>query len=136
MAIEFLDTNVVIRYVTRDDPERARQADELFRAVRAGARQLTTGEGVLVEIVQVLSSPRLYNRPREEIRGIVSGLLALDGFVMPNSGMYLRALDLYASTNLDFVDVLNVAQMERDGMSTILSFDHGFDRLPITRREP
>jgi predicted nucleic acid-binding protein len=56
---------------------------------------------------------------------------------MPYKRMYLRALDLYVAMNIDFVDALSVAQTERAKVTTILSFDRDFDRVPgITRQGP
>ncbi len=137
MSEEFLDANVVIRYLTRDNPEQSPRALRLLQEVEIGTRQVTTCEGVLVEIVQVLSSKRLYNLPRSDIASALSDILRLRGLRLANKATYLRALDLYASTSLEFVDALVVAHMERRKLQTILSFDQDFDRFPqITRREP
>lgn len=137
MAIKLLDTNVIIRYIARDNPDHARRADTLFEKAQGSDLSITMSEGVLVEAVQVLSSKRLYSRPRDEIRDYLTSILNLHGMQLPFKNAYLRALELYASTNLDFVDALNVAHMERQGIGTIVSFDQGFDRVPgISREEP
>ena len=135
--VEFLDTNPIIRYVTRDDPVQAERSRVLFEAVEQGARVITTSEGVIVETVQVLESPRLYHWPRERIRDYLDTLLGLSGFRLPHKPVYARALELYATSNLDFVDALNVGHMERGEIQTIISFDTHYDRVPgITRQEP
>ncbi len=137
MAAEFLDTNVVIRYLTQDNPDQTARATKLLQQIESGERLMTTCEGVLVEIVQVLSSKRLYNLPRSDIASALSNLLRLRGLRLPHGSTYLRALEIYASTSLDFVDALAVAHMEREGIQTIVSFDQDFDRFPqVTRREP
>lgn len=108
-----------------------------MQQVEAGVRTVTTSEGVIVEAVYVLSSKAVYNLPHSAIRTNPSGIITLKGLKLPNRRTYLRALDLYASTNLDFVDALNVAHMERAKIGTILSFDRDYDRVPgVTRREP
>ena len=136
--MDFMDTNVIIRYATQDDPVQSPQALAFFRALERGERQTTTCEGVLVEAVQVLESPRAYAFPRPDIRDTLHVLISLRGFRLPNKAVYTRALDLYATTTgLDFVDALNVAHMERLGISTIVSFDRDYDRFPkINREEP
>lgn len=85
----------------------------------------------------MLSSRALYNVPRADIQRLLSPLLRLRGLTLAHKRTYLRALELYVQYPfLDFVDALNVAHMERQGISAILSFDHDFDRIPgITRRE-
>jgi uncharacterized protein len=137
MPTEFLDTNVVIRYLTQDNPDQTTRATKLLQQIETGERQMTTCEGVLVEIVQVLSSKRLYNLPRSDIASALSDILRLRGLRLPHRSTYLRALDLYASTSLDFVDALALAHMERGKLQTIVSFDRDFDRFPqVTRHEP
>ncbi len=133
----FLDTNLIIRFLTRDDPEQAARAYDAFQQAEAGRLTLVSTEGVVVEAVQVLSSKQLYNLPRAVIRDQVTDILQVRGLEVPDRDTLLRALVLYAVTNLDFVDVLILAQMERRGITTVLSFDRGFDRIEgITRREP
>lgn len=54
-----------------------------------------------------------------------------------NRRSVLRALDLYANSNLDFGDALIVASMQQVGSSVLYSYDTGFDRISgITRRFP
>jgi predicted nucleic acid-binding protein len=87
--------------------------------------------------VHVLSSKVLYNVPRAEIRTRLTAVIKLKGLKLRYKGMYLRALDLYATTNLDFVDALTVAQMERQQIATVVSFDRDFDKVAtIARQEP
>ena len=137
MADNFLDTNLIIRYLTKDNPDQAARAYRIFQQLETGKMTAATCEGVLVEAVQVLASKSLYNVPRPEIRKHLSTIIQLQGLKLPNKRTYLRALDLYATTNLDFVDVLIVAHMERTNTSTVLSFDKDFNRIQgITRKEP
>ena len=63
-----LDTNVLLRYLTEDNPEQAQRALTVLEQVEAGSLRVVLPEGVLVETVQVLSSRRLYDVPREIIR--------------------------------------------------------------------
>ncbi len=133
----FLDTNLIIRFLTPDDPEQAARAYDAFQQAEAGTLTLVSTEGVVVEAVQVLSSKQLYNLPRAVIRDQVTDILQVRGLEVPDRDTLLRALVLYAVTNLDFVDVLILTHMERRGITTVLSFDRGFDRIEgITRREP
>jgi predicted nucleic acid-binding protein len=57
---------------------------------------------------------------------------------LPHKRMYLRALDLFATTSgLDFEDALVVAQMERQRLPELYSYDRDFDPLAsVTRIEP
>lgn len=133
----FLDANIVLRYLTQDNPDQAARAYALLQQVEAGTLVVTTSEAVIAEIVHVLSSKALYNVPRDEIRTRLTAFIMLKGLKIQHKRTYLRALDVYVGTNIDFVDALSIAQMERTKMITILSFDRDFDRIPgIARQEP
>lgn len=133
-----LDTNIVVRHVTRDNPDQAARAQTLLENLRAGVVTALFPEAVLVEAIQVLSSARLYGIPRGEIRGVLGELIRLRGVRMLNKRVYLRALELYETYRvLSFVDSLCAAYAELEQPPTVISFDHGFDRIPgITREEP
>lgn len=139
----FLDTNIILRYVTQADPsqphlvQQAQQARAILSQVETGSITVITSEGVIIEAVQVLSSKVLYNLPRQDIQRHLTNILRLRGLKIANKRTYLRALDLYAGHSfLDFVDALNIAHMERAKTGAILSFDRDFDRIPgVTRQE-
>jgi predicted nucleic acid-binding protein len=135
--MQFIDANVFIRHLTCDDPKKAQACLELFQKAQQKEITLTTTEAVIAEVIYVLSSKRLYNLPREEIRRLLYPLLSLPGLKLTNRKMYLRALDLYATYPIDFEDALIVAQMERQKISEVYSYDRDFDQVAgITRLEP
>ena len=133
----FLDANILLRYLTRDDPGKAQRCLELLQAADRGEVQLTTSESVIAEVVYVLSSPRLYNLPPERIRSLLLPILHLRGLRLPSRRLFRRALRIFADHGIDFEDALTVAHMERRGIQDILSYDRHFDDIEgITRREP
>lgn len=137
--MEFLDTNVILRYLTRDDEAKAEACYELFDQVRQGNVQLFTCEAVITEVVYILSSPRLsYQLSRAEIRTRLLPILSLQGLMIPNMPIYIRALDIYVDhPQLDIEDAIAVAYMERIGVAQIVSYDRDFDRVEgIERIEP
>jgi predicted nucleic acid-binding protein len=135
--MQFIDANVFIRHLTRDDPKKAQACLELFQQAQKKEITLITSESVIAEVVYVLSSKRLYNLPREEIRKLLYPLLSLPGLKLTNRKTHLHALDLYATYPLDFEDALTVAQMKRRKISEIYSYDRHFDQVAgITRLEP
>ena len=109
MVMEFLDTNIIIRYATKDDPDQSARSLAFLQELEAGRHTVTTCEGVLVEVVQVLESKRLYNLPRSAIQALLMDILRMRGFRLPYKRTYMRALELYASSKLDFVDSLLAA---------------------------
>lgn len=137
MSDPFIDTDVIIRLLTRDDLKKQEEAAELFEAVKAGKVKLAAPDTVIADAVYVLSSPRLYKLPRSDVYELLSPLVRLPGFKIENRAAVLRALELYASTKVDFSDALIVAAMEQAGSQILYSYDTHFDRLQgITRVEP
>lgn len=133
----FIDTNIILRYLTGDDPQKAQACRELFQRAQANEITLTTTEAVITEVVYVLASKKWYNLERGDIRSRLYPIISLKGLKLPFRTMYLRALDLYATYPLDFEDALIIAQMERQKVTELYSYDQGFDRIQqITRVEP
>lgn len=134
-----LDTNVILRYLTNDDEEKARNCYELLQRVQRGEEELFASEAIVAESAYVLSSPRLpYQLTHEEIRVRLLPVLSLRSIRIPDKRVVLRALDVYAAYEfLDFEDALAVAHMERAGVEEIVSYDRDFDRVrSIRRAEP
>lgn len=135
MKERFLDTNVLLRYLTADDPEKARRALALLTRVERGEERIETSPLVIFETVFTLQ--RQYQMPRDRIRRVISDLISLRGFGLPGKQLFRRALDLYASTDLSFTDAYNAAYMISRGLPQIYSWDTDFDKAPgITRIEP
>ncbi len=135
--MRFLDANVFLRYLTQDNPDQSRRAYAFLQKVETGEIVATTTEAVLAEVVYVLSSKALYNVPRAEIQTRLTVLIGLKGLRLRGKAMYVRALDIYATVNIDFVDALLVAQVERTAGAVLVSFDGNYKKTPtITREEP
>lgn len=134
----FVDTNIFLRHLTNDDHVKAQACLRLFQHAKKNEVTLVTSEAVITEVVYLLSSKRVYNLPRTEIRAKLYPLLSLAGLKLAFRKSYLRALDLYTNLSaLDFEDALTVAHMERRQLTEILSYDTDFDQIPsIVRREP
>lgn len=132
--MKFLDANVILRYLTRDDPKKAENCYELFQKVKRGEIELTTCEAIIAEVVYVLSSHSLYNLPRDEVCSLLLPIINLYGLKIPQKRLYIRALDIYASKNIDFEDALIFAHMEKRQIKEIYSYDSDFDKLEELRR--
>lgn len=135
--MEYLDANVILRFLTKDDPAKADRCFALFSKVKAKEVVLTTSESVLAEVVYVLSSKALYDQPRENIRRMLLPIISLPGLRILHRRAFLRALDIFSTSRLDFEDALSIAHMERLKVKTIVSYDRDFDGVEgIRRREP
>lgn len=108
-----LDTNVVVRHLTRDPPD---QADRATAFLAAGHELLAT-DVMLAELVFVLGS--YYGVPRDEVAAIVRDLVALPSIVTMDQDLVLRALEVYEGTSLHFVDAYLTAVCELTGLGLV-----------------
>jgi len=135
--LDFLDTNLIIRHLTRDNPEQSEKAREIFKRLEEGSYKVMTSEATIIEAVQVLSSKKLYHLPKDSIKQYLNAIISLPGLKLPHKKTFFRALELFSLLSVDFVDALNIAHMERMKTRTILSFDKDFDHVVgIIRKEP
>lgn len=135
--MRFIDTNIFIRYFTKDDPEKAQACFALFKRAESNETILATTEAVIAEVVYVLSSKKLYNLNRAEIRARLYPILSLPGLRLSHRQTMLIALDLYVVYPVDFEDALIIAYMQQQKISEIYSYDRGFDRVEdVKRLEP
>lgn len=131
----FLDTNILIYYLTRVDEEKAAHCLALIEAAERRDVELMTTELVVAETVWILES-RTRNTA-EEIRDMLLPVLQLPGLRLPDKHSWPRVFDLYCERRIDFIDAYNAVTMERAGISDIYSYDRDFDGLEgITRIEP
>lgn len=122
-----VDTNVLVRWLTADDPVAYRRVSQLIS--EAGHDSLFLSNTVLVELVWVLT--RTYKLARLEALGALEALLDARQFVCADRGLCLEALRLAQENECDFADAL-VSVTNRDaGCQTTLTFDHKAARLPL-----
>lgn len=137
MSDPFIDTDVIIRLLTGDDPRKQAEAAALFEQVAAGTLRIAAPDTVIADAVYVLASPRLYHVPRPQIEALLRPLVALPGFKVKNKRVVLLALRHYASSNIDFGDAMIVAGMQWAASTLLYSYDTDFDRFPnLSRRTP
>ncbi len=140
--MEYLDTNIILRYLLKDDPDKAARAYALLQEVEQGNRTVATTEAVIAEVIYVLSSKRTYNLPRDLVVKRLMPIIMLKGLKIGckavDKRMYADALTLYkTSPTLDFADAIILARMKHEGVTTIISFDTDFDDFPnVTCVEP
>lgn len=117
----FVDTNVFLRFLTWDDPEKAEKAEALFVSAVEGEAELETSLLVIAEIVWTLES--YYQLEKSDVAGKVETILNTPNLDCPESEILIQALDLYASKNIDFIDAFHAFLLKHLGRSRIVSYD-------------
>lgn len=97
-----IDANIVIRFLLDDHPELSRKAKTIFKEAETGKIKLFFDEVIVAEIVWTLSS--FYKIKKIDIVDRLEKLLSQDWAENPKKKLILITLDLYRSSNLDYID--------------------------------
>ncbi len=121
-----LDTNVLVRYLVRDDVQQAEAARTLLESLTIDCPGYVCRE-VIVELVWVLE--RAYRFPRKRIATILEQLVATDGLVVEEADDVARAAFRYQAHGSGFSDLMILAAAERSQAHPLYTFDKKATRL-------
>ena len=121
-----LDTNVVLRYLVRDDAGQAERARRLIESKREEVDRLFISWIVLCELAWVLH--RTYGYPRRAVGLVVRGLLESREVVVENEDAAGRALASYFAGRGGYADYLIREAAQRARCASVATFDT--DLLP------
>jgi predicted nucleic-acid-binding protein len=113
-----VDTNVIVRLLTRDDPSQAAYAASLFET-----HQIWLAKTVILETCWVLGSSYRYSD--EAVRGALTKLIGLPNVRVEDETSVAAALAL-AAKGIDFADALHLSS--RPQGVRFASFDQSFVR--------
>ncbi|MBU4343403.1 MAG: PIN domain-containing protein [Candidatus Omnitrophica bacterium] len=131
----FLDTNVILRYLTWDEPKKARRCEDLFKKAVDGKEVLCITTLVIAEVIWTLE--KAYKLPKSEIVTHVQRILNTPNIELDEKDILLTAIGLYGLKKIDFIDAYNAISMETKGIDSVYSYDTHFDLIPpLTRLEP
>ena len=98
-----LDTNVLVRYVSQDDPVQSPKATDLIESLTAGEPGFIAMVSV-VELVWVLQS--CYQATKSEIVDVLETLLRTKELVVERADIVWQALRRFSDSKADFADCL------------------------------
>jgi len=122
-----IDTNVLVRFLTQDDPDQGAIARRFFARLTIDHPGFVARE-VLVELVWVLE--RAYRYSRGEIASALEGLLAAAELEVEASDDVGAALHAYRDQGFGFADLMVAAAGRRAGADGLVTFDRKAARLP------
>ena len=131
----FVDTNLFLRYLTKDDPAKYDRCRELFKKAVEGKVSLFTSEMVIAELIWTLLS--YYKVPKAEVIEKVSIIISTPTLHLVDKAIIADSLILYSQKNIDFIGAYNALFMRFHGLGKIYSYDEDFDAIEgIEREEP
>lgn len=123
-----LDTNVLVRLLTEDDPAQAAKARSFVERTLAGGDRLFVGAVVLAELAWVLSSAYRYGKA--DVALALEALLSTEGFEVEGRDAAREALDRYRAGKGDFADHLIGVRNAHAGCESTFTFDRGLASAP------
>jgi len=131
----FIDTNILLRYLTGDDPEKFERCKDLFKQALEKKIILLTSDMVIAELIWTLDS--FYKVPKDEIIEKVTIIVNTPNLKIPNKKLLSEVLVLFSQENIDYIDAYNAVFMKSNSCAQIFSYDKDFDRIEnIKRMEP
>jgi predicted nucleic-acid-binding protein len=123
-----LDTNVLVRYLTQDDPTQSPRATELIE------RRLTEDNPGFISVVAMTETvwvlERAYRLSNVRIAEVIERLLQTAVLVVENEAEVFAAMTVLQEGSGSFADALIGELGDRAGCSVTLTFDQKASRLP------
>jgi predicted nucleic acid-binding protein len=125
-----IDTNVIIRYLTGDDPEKAKK----FRSYLRKNSGLFVSDTVVAETYFVLTS--FYKFSRDKVLSWLSDLICHPN-IQCDEGLLKEVIEIAASHDVSFVDAYCAALARKQTNGKLLSYDKSIGKIAgVTRIEP
>jgi predicted nucleic-acid-binding protein len=120
MVKRLIDTNVILRYLLKDDEALFEKASALLEKVKVGEEEVVIPESVIAECVYVLL--KVYKVERKVVAEKLRGLLAYKGVANSDKGDLVDSVTLFGQTKLSIVDCIVCSKSLNQGI-TLFTFD-------------
>lgn len=129
MAKILIDTNLIIRFLVNDEPQKVDRIEKFLSNKDKKVLQDT----IVAEIVWVLSS--FYKLPKLSIIEKIRALINTENIECNNS-LLEEVFSLWEEYNISFIDAFLAAIAKQQNIR-IYSYDEKFDKIKgVTRKEP
>ena len=131
----FLDTNIFLRAIVRDDPVKAPECEELLKCVQGGLMSAHSSMIVLAEVVWTCLGNYAMSKP--DVVAFIRGIVSIPNLKISDQTSPLVAIELFEKHNIKFIDAVIAGHpLLQNEHGIIVSYDRDFDRLGIPRIEP
>ena len=116
-----LDTNVLVRFLVRDDKRQAETIYRVFKKAESDREVFFVPLLVVIETVWVLES--VYKIPRQEILDSVNELILMPILKFETQPAILNFISSARETKMDLSDLLIAHSAKFSGCECVLTFD-------------
>ena len=124
-----IDTNILVRFLTRDDPIQAVRVRNALEKMAEGGASCRISVIVLCELAWVLRTALCFRK--EQIFGALESLLDTTQFSIEDRDMVREAVLLYRDSTSDFSDYLIGLRNRRAGCLDTLTFDRALAKSDL-----
>jgi len=126
-----LDTNVIVRFLVRDDEAQAQAVYARLRQAEADHEALFVPLLVMLEVIRVLGSA--YGKTRPEILSAIEDMKRMPIFAFERDEVIQALLIEGRRSTVDFADILIAHAAQESGCDSGLTFDRKAARLAFFR---
>jgi len=126
-----LDTNVIVRFLVRDDEKQARAVYARFKEAESAREALFIPLLVVMETIWVLES--VYGKSKKEILDSFDDLKSMPILEFEKVQVLENLLSEGAKSNVDLSDLLIAMAAQSCGCSAGITFDKKASKLPFFR---
>ena len=116
-----LDTNVLVRFLVRDDKKQAEIVYRIFKRAESRNEPFFVPLLVVLETIWVLES--VYEIPREEIRASLQKLLLMPILIFEAQSALQRTLASAQTNKIDLADLLIAHSAKFSNCDSVFTFD-------------
>ena len=120
------DTNIIVRYLVKDNITLYTKAKDFFDKVKDGSEKAVILESVIAECIYVLT--KIYQAPKDKASNSLIDILHYKGIANDDQKELIRALTLFSERNIDIVDCILCAKAVGSG-DNLFSFDEELNKL-------
>jgi predicted nucleic-acid-binding protein len=116
-----VDTNVLVRFFTQDDPRQSKLASECIKKAVDTRDTVFINDIVVCELCWVLQ--RAYKFPKTTVIEVLEKIFFTKQFAFENKDVLWRAIGQFHNSRADFADVLIGAKNYDAGCTVTMTFD-------------
>jgi len=120
------DTNIIVRYLVKDDIPLYTKAKGFFDKVKNGSEKAVILESVIAECIYVLT--KIYQVPKDKASQSLIDILHYKGIANDDREELIKALNLFSKQGIDIVDCILCAKSVDSG-DVLFSFDDELNKV-------
>lgn len=124
-----LDTNILVRFLVRDDKKQAKLVYDLFKQTEDKGQQLLVPLVVVLKLIWVLESA--YKQERLDILTAIEDLMHMPILQFESDEIITALITHGKGTSIDLSDLLIACSAQAAGGECMITFDKKASRFPF-----